>query len=50
MFVCGSAGVLEETSQNENESGALLDEHRNRYTQCERQTHLKGVPSRSLGA
>ena len=37
-IVC-SAGVLDKTSQDVNESGALLDEHRNRYSQCERQTH-----------
>ena len=34
-----SAGVLGKNSQNENEGGALLDEHRNRYSQCERWTH-----------
>ena len=31
------------TSQNENESGALRDEHRNRYIPCERQTVAKYV-------
>ena len=31
--------VLGKTSQNEDESGALLDERRNRYIPCERQTH-----------
>ena len=38
--MCCSAGVLDKTSQNVNESGALLDEQRNRYLQCEIQTRI----------
>ena len=33
--------VLDKTSQNENGSGPLLDEQRNRYIQCERWTRVR---------